>query len=132
VRIARIHTDSEGTYGRPRITAQLAASGRAVSHERVARPMRRRGIAGLHLRQKVRTTIPEPAACPAPDLLTRDFTATAPNTRYVGDITYLPIGDGKYLYPATVLDLYSRRLACWSIAEHMRTDLATDAFFGRL
>jgi transposase InsO family protein len=59
--------------------------------------------------------------------LERDFTAQAPNTRYVGDITYLPVGDGRFLYLATVIDLYSRRLAGFSIAEHMRTDLVTDA-----
>ena len=126
-RIARIHTDSEGTYGRPRITAELNATGRAINHKRVARLMRRLGIAGLHLRKKIRTTVPEQSATPVPDLLERDFTAMALGTRYVGDITYLPIGDGRFLYLATVLDLYSRRLAGWSIAEHMRTDLVTDA-----
>ena len=62
-----------------------------------------------------------------PDLLRRDFTAPARNQRYVGDITYLPIADGSNLYLATVIDCYSRRLAGWAIAEHMRTDLATDA-----
>ena len=62
-----------------------------------------------------------------PDLLGRDFTAAAPNQRYVGDITYLPIADGTNLYLATVIDCYSRRLAGWAIAEHMRTDLIIDA-----
>ena len=62
-----------------------------------------------------------------PDLIRRDFTAPAPNQRYVGDITYLPVGDGQFLYLATVLDLCSRRLAGWSIADHMRTELVTDA-----
>jgi transposase InsO family protein len=89
--------------------------------------MRKFNIVGLHLRKKVRTTIPEPAATPVPDLLRRDFTAIAPNTRYVGDITYLPIGGGQFLYLATVLDLCSKRLAGWSIADHMRTSLVTDA-----
>jgi transposase InsO family protein len=119
--------DSDGAYGRPRITAELRDTGVAVNHKRVGRIMRRVGIGGLHLRKKVRTTIPEPAASPVPDLLERDFTAQAPNTRYVRDITYLPVGDGKFLYLATVIDLFSRRLAGWSIAEHMRTDLVTDA-----
>jgi transposase InsO family protein len=126
-RIRQIHADSDGTYGRPRITAELRDTGQAVNHKRVGRVMRRVGIAGLHLRKKVRTTIPEPSAAPVPDLIERDFTAQAPNTRYVGDITYLPVGDGRFLYLATVIDLYSRRLAGWSIAEHMRTDLVTDA-----
>jgi len=62
-----------------------------------------------------------------PDLLEPDFTADAPNTTYVGDITYLPCGAGKFLYLATVIDCYSRRLVGWSIADHMRTDLVADA-----
>ncbi len=66
-----------------------------------------------------------------PDLLQRDFTASEPNTRYVGDITYLPIGDGQFLYLATVLDLCSKRLAGWPIAGHMRTELVTDALKSR-
>jgi transposase InsO family protein len=62
-----------------------------------------------------------------PDLLNRDFTAPAPNQRYVGDITYLPIADGSNLYLATVSDCYSRRLAGWAVADHMRTSLVQDA-----
>jgi hypothetical protein len=86
-------------------------------------------IAGLRLRRRrVRTTIPEPADQRVPDLLRRDFTAAAPNQRYVRDITYLPLADGSNLYLATVIDCFSRRLAGWAIAEHMRTDLVTDAF----
>jgi transposase InsO family protein len=126
-RIGEIHAESEGTYGAPRVTAELRDAGVRVNHERVARVMRVRGIVGFHLRKKVRTTIPEPAATPVPDLLRRDFTATAPNTKYVGDITYLPVGNGQFLYLATVLDLCSKRLAGWSIADHMRTELVTDA-----
>jgi transposase InsO family protein len=126
-RIRALHADSDGTYGRPRIAAALRKAGQVVNHKRVGRVMARFGIIGVHLRKKVRTTIPEPAATPVPDLLERDFTATAPNTRYVGDITYLPVAGGKFLYLATVLDLHSRRLAGWSIAEHMRTELVADA-----
>ncbi len=126
-RIARIHTDSDGTYGVPRVTAELRDAGDRINHKRVERVMRTFGIVGLHLRKKVRTTIPEPSATPVPDLLDRDFTAARPNTRYVGDITYLPIGGGQFLYLATVLDLCSKRLAGWSIADHMRTSLVTDA-----
>ena len=63
----------------------------------------------------------------SPDLLKRDFTAPAPNRRYVGDITYLPLADGSNLYLATVIDCYSRRLTGWAIADHMRTELVTDA-----
>ncbi|WP_329536770.1 IS3 family transposase (plasmid) [Streptomyces sp. NBC_01450] len=126
-RITDIHAESDGTYGAPRVTAKLRDEGERVNHKRVARVMRKFSIVGLHLCKKVRTTIPEPAATPVPDLLRRDFTAIAPNSRYVGDITYLPIGDGQFLYLATVLDLYSKRLAGWSIADHMRTSLVIDA-----
>ncbi|GAA0930444.1 hypothetical protein GCM10009560_34910 [Nonomuraea longicatena] len=98
-----------------------------VNPKRVERVMREHGIAGLHLRKKVRTTIPEPDAAPVPDLLQRDFTAERPNTRYVGDITYLPVSGGRFLSLATVVDLYSRRLVGWSIADHMRTELVVDA-----
>ncbi|MFI7360520.1 IS3 family transposase [Streptomyces avidinii] len=125
--ITRIHQESDGTYGVPRVTAELRDAGRRVNHKRVERVMRTFGIVGLHLRKKVRTTVPEPSTTPIPDLLRRDFTAQARNTKYVGDITYLPIGGGQFLYLATVLDLHSKRLAGWSIADHMRTSLVTDA-----
>jgi len=128
-RIRTIH-EVDRTQGAPRITAELndgAAREERVNHKRVARIMRAHAIAGLRLRRRVRTTIPEPADQKVPDLIRRDFTAPAPNQRYVGDITYLPIADGSNLYLATVIDCYSRRLAGWAIAEHMRTDLVTDA-----
>ena len=155
-RIKRVH-HADRAYGAPRITAELndpaspdnapavgdapsadvpagdrdrsPGQGRLlepVNHKRVARVMRERRIAGLRLRRKVRTTVPDPDLTPVADLLKRAFTATAPNLRYVGDITYLPF-DGGNLYLATVIDCYSRRLVGWSIAEHMRTDLVSDA-----
>lgn len=89
--------------------------------------MREAGIVGVHLRKKVTTTVPAPDAARVPDLLQRDFIASEPNTKYVGDITYVPVGDGQLLCPATVLDLCSKRLAGWAIADHMRTELVTDA-----
>ena len=89
--------------------------------------MREHDITGLRLRRRVRTTVPEPADQKVPDLLKRDFTADAANQRYVGDITYLPLADGSNLYLATVIDCFSRRLAGWAIAEHMRTELIADA-----
>jgi transposase InsO family protein len=125
--IGQIHGAFDGTYGSPRVTAELRAQGRRVNHKRVARVMRRAGIIGVHLRKKVRTTVPEPSHQKVPDLIRRDFTAPALNQRYVGDITYLPVGEGRFLYLATVLDLGSRRLAGWSIADHMRTELVSDA-----
>jgi len=128
-RIRQVHAQDRA-QGAPRITAELndgAPPGGRVNHKRVARVMRAHGIAGLRLRRRVRTTIPEPADQKVPDLLRRDFTAEEPNRRYVGDITYLPIADGSNLYLATVIDCFSRRLAGWAIAEHMRTDLIGDA-----
>ncbi len=71
--------------------------------------------------------MPDPANQKVPDLLNRDFTAPAPNTKYVGDITYLPLATGANLYLATVIDCCSRRVAGWAIAEHMRTELVEDA-----
>ncbi|MGW0730715.1 IS3 family transposase [Streptomyces mirabilis] len=126
-RIRQVHRDSDGTYGVPRITAELRDDGRAVNHKRVARVMRTIGLTGVRLRRRHRTTVPAPSAAKAPDLIGRDFTATAPNTKYVGDITYLSIGSGKFCYLATVIDLCSRRLAGWAVADHMRTELVTDA-----
>ncbi len=127
-RIRAVHQESDGTYGAPRITAELREeNGEAVNHKRVARIMRASGIEGVRLRRRHRTTVPDPAAAKAPDLIGRDFTADKPNTKYVGDITYLPVEGGKFCYLATVIDLASRRLAGWAIADHMRADLVTDA-----
>jgi transposase InsO family protein len=128
-RIRVVH-DEDNTYGAPRITAELndgVPDGERVNHKRVARVMRSNGIAGYRRRRRVRTTVPEPADQKVPDLLRRDFTATQINTRYVGDITYLPLASGGNLYLATVIDCCSRRVAGWAIAEHMRTELVEDA-----
>lgn len=89
--------------------------------------MRSIDLAGVRLRRRHRTMIADPAAAKAPDLIGRDFTAAALNTKYVGDITCLPLTGGKFLYLATVIDLASRRLAGWAIADHMRADLVIDA-----
>ncbi|MFB9855206.1 IS3 family transposase, partial [Micromonospora andamanensis] len=126
-RIRAVHAEHDGTYGAPRITAELRDAGLAVNRKRVARVMRRFGVQGLRLRRRTRTTVPDPAAAKAADLIGRDFTAGQPNQRYVGDITYLPVGERGFLYLATILDLHSRRLAGWAIADHMRTDLVIDA-----
>jgi transposase InsO family protein len=125
--IRQVHAGSDGTYGAPRITAELRDTGQPVNHKRVARVMRRFGVQGLRLRRRVQTTIADPAASKAPDLIGRDFSAGAVNQRYVGDITYLPVGERGFLYLATVIDLHSRRLAGWAIADHMRTELVVDA-----
>lgn len=125
--IRAVHTASDGTYGVPRITAELRDGGGPVNHKKVTRLLKAAGITGLRLRRKHRTTIADPTTAKAPDLVGRDFTADAVNTRYVGDITYLPVCGGKFCYLATVIDLCSRRLAGWAIADHMRADLVVDA-----
>jgi transposase InsO family protein len=112
----------------PRIDAELRGAGEPINHKRIARLMRAAGIAGVRLRR--RRPIPPPVdgqAQHVSDRLGRDFTARAANTRYVGDITYLPVEGGSFLYLATVIDLHSRRLVGWAIADHMRTDLVETA-----
>ncbi|GAA3756051.1 hypothetical protein GCM10022240_06160 [Microbacterium kribbense] len=117
-------------YGAPRITADLndgATPTERVNHKRVARVMREHQLAGIRLRRRVKTTIPDQSGRKYPDLIGRDFSIGEPNRRYVGDITYLPIADGSNLYLATCIDLGSRKLAGWQIADHMRTELVEDA-----
>ncbi|MFI1920153.1 IS3 family transposase [Nocardia sp. NPDC020380] len=128
-RIRAVH-DEDNTCGRPRITAEIndgLPTDERINHKRIARVMQENNIQGFRLRRRHRTTVPEPADTPSADLLRRDFTAPTPNTKYVGDITYLPCGDGEFLYLATVIDCFSRRLVGWSIADHMRTELVEDA-----
>lgn len=132
-RIRAVQDPTQGgdrAYGAPRVTAELndgVGVQERVNHKRVARVMAEKGLAGIRLRRKVRTTIPEPSDAKVPDLLKRDFTATSVNTKYVGDITYLPLADGSNLYLATVIDCCSRKLAGWAVADHMRTSLVQDA-----
>jgi transposase InsO family protein len=117
-------------YGVPRITGDLndgVPTVQRVNYKRVARVMREHQLAGIRLRRRVKTTIPDQSGRRFPDLIQRDFTADGPNQRYVGDITYLPIADGSNLYLATVIDLCSRELTGWQIADHMRVGLVEDA-----
>ncbi|WP_423247587.1 IS3 family transposase [Streptomyces achmelvichensis] len=125
--ISEIHGESGGAYGSPRVTAELREKGHAVNEKRVARIMRTFSIAGIRLRRRIRTTVPDPASGQVADLFGRDFTAPEPGRKLMGDITYLPLQGGKFLYLATVLDCFSRKIVGWSIADHMRTDLVVDA-----
>jgi transposase InsO family protein len=98
-RIRVVH-DADTTYGAPRITAELndgAPAGRRVNRKRVARVMHEAGIVGYRKKRRVKTTQPDPADQKVPDLFNRDFTAATTNTKYVGDITYLPLADGDRL-----------------------------------
>ncbi len=126
----RVLHQGDNTLGAPRVTAELndgVEPQDRVNHKRVARVMRLEHIVGYVKKRRVITTRPEPSREDVPDLLQRDFTAQAPNMKYVGDITYLPLADGSNWYLATVIDCYSRRLVGWAIADHMRTELVEDA-----
>ena len=127
-RIERIHRDSRGTYGAPRVTAQLHSEGIRVGNKRVGKLMRRQGLEGAHRRRKKtpRTTIADPRVVPAPDLVERDFSPEAADTLWVADISYLPTWEG-FDYLAFVLDAYSRRCVGWAMASHLRAELVTDA-----
>jgi putative transposase len=124
--IREIHDETDGTYGEPRMTPELRERGWAVNHKRVERLMRVHGIVGVHRPPRVRTTIPAEHAPPLPDLIGRLFDPGAPDVAWVGDITYIPTGEG-WLYLASVLDLGSRRWLGYSMADHMRTELVADA-----
>jgi putative transposase len=121
-----IADEFDESYGSPRMTAELRDRGRVVNHKRVERLMRAHGIVGVHKPAKVRTTIPAENAPPLPDLVKRNFAPGAPDVAWVGDISYIPTGQG-WLYLATVIDLGSRRLLGYAMANHMRTELVCDA-----
>jgi putative transposase len=125
-RIYDVWRRSRRRYGAPRVTAALWKQGVAVNEKRVARLMVELGIAGKCGRRKVRTTRRDPAARPAADLVERDFSADRPDELWLGDVTYIPTGEG-FLYLASVLDVFSRRLLGWSLADHLRTELCLDA-----
>jgi putative transposase len=124
--IRAIHTRSRGTYGAPRIQAELAAQGTHVGRKRVARLMEAAGLAGVSRRPFVTTTRRDPTARPAPDLVQRTFAVDGPNRLWVADITYIPTWAG-FLYLAVVLDAWSRRVVGWAMATHLRTELVLDA-----
>lgn len=117
--IIQIHKESRGTYGSPRIHAELKAAGEAVGEKRVARLMREAGISGVSRRSKPTTTTSSTNDRSLPDLVDRDFEADEPNELWVADITYVPT-DAGYMYLAVVLDVYSRRVIGWAMAQHLR------------
>jgi transposase InsO family protein len=126
--IRQAHQASKGRYGAPRIHAELRRRGYRHARKRVARLMRAAGLCGRRPRRWKRTTIPDPAAGARADLIRRDFAvnAAAVDTRWCGDITYIPTGEG-WLYLATVIDIASRRVVGFALAEHLRTELVADA-----
>jgi putative transposase len=121
------HRASDEIYGAPRIHADLREfDGIRVGRKRVARLMRAAGLAGVSRRKGARTTIADPRATAAADLVRRRFCAEEPNRIWTADITYVPTWQG-FVYLAVVLDVFSRRIVGWAMAEHMRTELVTDA-----
>jgi len=109
-RIKAFHQVSRGTYGTPRIHRDLRAAGIRVGRKRVARLLQQAGLRGVSRRKWVRTTVRSDTGRPAPDLVQRQFVASAPNQLWVADITYIPTRAGM-LYLAVVLDVWSRRCA---------------------
>jgi transposase InsO family protein len=108
------------------VTAALRKQGVEVNEKRVAGLMGELGIAGRCGRRKIRRAWKDPAAKPAADLVERDFTADEPSELWVGDITFIPTDEG-WLFVASVLDVCTRMVVGWSIADHLRAEVCTDA-----
>jgi len=127
VKIQKEHQISRGTYGSPRIHAALQKQGVKCSQKRVAHLMRLHKITGRK-RQKRHpvTTQRDPGAIPAPNLLNQKFCASAPDQKWVSDITYIETAEG-WLYLASILDLFSRKVVGWAMADHMEASLVEDA-----
>lgn len=121
-----IHEESRSTYGAPRVNAMLARQGEHVSVKRVARLMREAGLTGLFKKRRGRTTISVPGIRTAPDLVKRDFFAAAPNELWVADMTYIRTWEG-WLYLASVMDAYSRKVVGWAMDSSMSAQLVVDA-----
>ena len=124
--IREAHRVSRGTYGAPRIHADLRDSGIRCGRKRVGRLMRQLGLAGVHRRRFVRTTVRDQAAVAAPDLVERRFARQVPDRLWVADITYLPTRAG-FLYLAAIVDAWSRLVVGWAMAGHLRTTLVSAA-----
>ncbi len=124
--LRHLYAEGRGNPGVRRLRAGLAAAGHRVGHKRVHRLMRLAGLRGRHPKAWKRTTIPGEQPVAAPDLIARDFTAGAANQKWCGDITYVKTWEG-WAYVATVIDLYSRAIVGYAVADHMRTSLVTDA-----
>jgi putative transposase len=126
VLVRAVFEAGRGAYGCRRVAAQLNRDGHPCSVGLVADLMREQGLRACQPRAYKRTTVPGEEPVTSPDLIGREFTAAAPGTRLVGDITYLRTGEG-WLYLATVIDLATRMVTGWQLATHMRTSLVTDA-----
>jgi transposase InsO family protein len=126
-KIKAIHTESKGTYGSPRVHQELAHRQVVCGRRRVTRLMRLAGLEGRCKKRWRKTTVADPEAEAAKDLIQRHFGPTEEiDRRYVGDITYIATWEG-WAYLATVIDLASRKVVGWAMADHMRTELVEDA-----
>jgi putative transposase len=125
-RIAKIHADSRGAYGSPRVHHQLQREGFEVSKRRVERAMRAEGIVGTPRGRHKTTTRANPAHAVEANLLDRDFTASRPDERWVTDITYIWTDEG-WCYLAAILDLFSRAVVGWQLSNSLSTTLPLDA-----
>jgi putative transposase len=127
VQIRRVHVANRRVYGSPRVCRALQAQGESVCENTVAQLMQKQQIRAKTKKKFVPRTTDSRHACPvAENLLDRQFTAAKPNQKWVADITYIPTDEG-WLYLAGVLDLCSRKVVGWSMAEHMETELVQDA-----
>ena len=124
--IVRIHQASRGTYGRPRVHAELRYEGIQCSSKRVARLMRAAGLHGIPARRRRGLTRRRPGVAPHPDRVERNFSAADLDRLWVADISYVPTGQG-WLYLATIMDCCSRRVVGWSMSERLLSDLVVDA-----
>jgi transposase InsO family protein len=125
--IRAIHTESKGTCGAPRVHKELLHRHIACGKRKVTRLMRQAGLEGRCKKRWRKTTVADPAAELARDLIRRHFEPGSEiDRRYVGDITYIATWEG-WAYLATVIDLASRRVVGWALADHMRTELVEDA-----
>ena len=125
-RIASLHEELRGNPGVRRMRAELNSQGIRIGLKRVWRLMKAAGLRGRHPRRWKRTTVAGDTPVTAPDLIGRDFTATAADLRWCGDVTYVKTWDG-WAYLATVIDLHSRKVVGWAVADHMRASLVIDA-----
>jgi transposase InsO family protein len=124
--IKRVHTQSKGVYGSPKIKSELAGEGYQVGRHKVAKLMRLERLRGCPKRRYRVTTVQDPSHRVANNLLEQNFYAAKPNQRWVADITYIATNQG-WLYLAVVIDLYSRRVVGWSMSKWMSRRLVIDA-----
>lgn len=125
--VKKIHEDSHGEYGSPKVHEELRRQGKRCGRKRVARLMRKDGLRAKTVRKFKATTNSDHHLPVADNLLDRDFSPTEPNKAWVADITYIWTNEG-WLYLAVVLDLYSRAVVGWSMSERMTRSLVIDAF----